>query len=48
MSSRRLDPPEPGALVVNLATSGRVPPGLYFVRLVRERDVITRRVTLLE
>jgi hypothetical protein len=48
MSSRRLDSPAPGALVVNFSTLGRVPPGLYFVRLVRERDVITRRVTLLE
>jgi hypothetical protein len=48
MSSRRLDAPTPGVHVVSLVTSGRVPPGLYFVRLERGSDVITRRVTLLQ
>jgi hypothetical protein len=48
VTSRRLDAPPPGVNVVSLFTAGRVAPGLYFVRLVRERDVITKRVTLLE
>jgi hypothetical protein len=33
---------------VSVVKSGRVRPGLYFVRLERGSDVITRRVTLLQ
>jgi len=40
-----LIPPAPPSLAW---APGRVAPGLYFVRLERERDVITKRVTLLE
>jgi hypothetical protein len=46
-SVRRLEAPAPGAHVVNLLTSGHLAPGLYFVRLRRAGDEITRRVTLL-
>jgi len=48
VTSRRLENLPPGVQFVSLFTAGRVPPGLYFVRLERERDVITKRVTLLE
>jgi hypothetical protein len=48
VTSRRLETPVPGVQYVSLVPSGRVPPGLYFVRLERERDVITKRVTLIE
>jgi len=48
VTSRRLESPVPGVQYVSLVTSGRVAPGLYFVRLERERDVITKRVTLIE
>jgi hypothetical protein len=48
MTTRRLDAPTPGVHVVSVVNSGRVRPGLYFVRLERGSDVITRRVTLLQ
>jgi len=48
VSARRFEAPLPGVHVVSLVTSGRVPPGLYFVRLERGGDVITRRVSLLQ
>jgi hypothetical protein len=48
MSARRLDSPLPGVHVMSLVTSGRARPGLYFVRLERGSDVITRPVTLLQ
>ena len=47
MSSRRLDALEPGQHVINLSVAERVRPGLYFVRLVRGSDTLTRRITLL-
>jgi hypothetical protein len=48
LASRRLETPTPGIHVVNLLRGGRVAPGLYFVRLTRGADVITRRMTLLQ
>ena len=45
---RVLDGLAPGVHVVNLTPSEHVRPGLYFVRLERGSDEITRRVTLLQ
>jgi len=44
---RVVDGLAPGAHVFDLDTSAHTPPGLYFVRLVRGSDVMTRRVILL-
>ena len=43
-----LDGLAPGVHLVNVTPSRHLRPGLYFVRLERGADVITRRVTLLE
>jgi hypothetical protein len=47
VAEHRLGSPTLGVHVVNLLAPGRLAPGLYFVRLTRGSDVITRRVTLL-
>src|SRR6185369_205423 len=48
LRSRVLDGLAPGVHLVNVTPSQHLRPGLYFVRLDRGGDVITRRVTLLE
>jgi hypothetical protein len=48
VSAQRLAAPTPGVHVVHLLPSARTAPGLYFVRLTRGSDVITRRVTVLD
>ena len=48
LRSQVLDGLAPGAHLVNLTPSEHLRPGLYFVRLERGADLITRRVTLLE
>jgi hypothetical protein len=47
VSSRRFDALAPGQHVINLSVAERVRPGLYFVRLVRGSDTLTRRITIL-
>jgi len=46
--TRVLDGLAPGVHVVSVTPAEHVRPGLYFVRLERGADVITRRVTLLQ
>jgi len=48
LRSQVLDGLAPGVHLVNVTPSEHLRPGLYFVRLQRGADLITRRVTLLE
>jgi subtilisin family serine protease len=47
VSTQRYNALAPGQHVLNLSAAGRVRPGLYFVRLVRGSDSLTRRITII-
>jgi hypothetical protein len=47
VSSQRYDALAPGQHVLNLTAAVKVRPGLYFVRLVRGSESLTRRITII-